>query len=409
MEAIGIAAKETTKDRRKALCAMLAFMLLCYFLLHSLFGGTLLDHCAWDSYSLQAQAWLEGRTDLGQNYTYLELAIYNGKYYVSFPPFPSVVMLPFVLIFGTNTPNNLIIMVITLLTAAAAFTLCGFGGYRAKDSALLALFITFGSNVMWMSTMGGVWFMAQIMMMLLLLLAATSACKNRICLSYALVALAVGCRPFAAAAFLPLAAWFYAKNRSRGMGKLASFFSQWKAWIAPAAIAAAMMWYNCIRFDNPLEFGHNYLPEFLESENGQFNLTYIWDNIVRIFRPVTLNADLSLSYSYFDGFMFFVANPLFLLFFASVWRSIRQKNINSVRVCLCVAMAVMLFGLCLHKTFGGWQFGARYTCDLLPLALCHICMSSAEKRLKGWEKAAAVFGIAFNIYGALAMTFQYGS
>ena len=146
METAGIS---TAKQRRGAMAAMLLFMLLCYVLIHDLLGGTLLAHCPWDSYTLQAQAWLEGRTDLGQDISYLELAIYNGKYYVSFPPFPSVIMLPFVLIFGTDTPNNLIIMIITLLIAAAAFKLCSYAGYDAKDSAILGLFITFGSNLMW--------------------------------------------------------------------------------------------------------------------------------------------------------------------------------------------------------------------------------------------------------------------
>ena len=41
------------------------------------------------SYALQACAWLDGRLDLGKDYPWLELAIYEGKYYVSFPPFPS--------------------------------------------------------------------------------------------------------------------------------------------------------------------------------------------------------------------------------------------------------------------------------------------------------------------------------
>lgn len=387
---------------------MLLFMLLCYVLIHDLLGGTLLAHCPWDSYTLQAQAWLEGRTDLGQDISYLELAIYNGKYYVSFPPFPSVVMLPFVLIFGTDTPNNLIIMIITLLIAAAAFKLCGYAGYDAKDSAILGLFITFGSNLMWMSTMGGVWFLAQSIMMLLLLLAAIAAYKGKQALAYALVALSVGCRPFAAVAFAPLMVWFYAKNRQRGMGKLAALFCQWKAWIPVALIAAAMMWYNYIRFDNPLEFGHNYLPEFVGSEHGQFDIYYLKDNLLKLlFYPVRIKKGLTLDYPFFDGFMFYVANPLFILFFAAAVRNVLRHGVKPVRIALCAAMAVMLICLCLHKTLGGWQFGARYTCDMLPMALMYMCLSGGVKRLKTWEKGAAVFGIAFNIYGALAMTFLF--
>lgn len=35
----------------------------------------------YNSYILQAQSWLEGRLDLGRDYPYLELAIFNNKYY----------------------------------------------------------------------------------------------------------------------------------------------------------------------------------------------------------------------------------------------------------------------------------------------------------------------------------------
>ena len=70
METAGVS---TAKQRRGAMAAMLLFMLLCYVLIHDLLGGTLLAHCPWDSYTLQAQAWLEGRTDLGQDISYLEL------------------------------------------------------------------------------------------------------------------------------------------------------------------------------------------------------------------------------------------------------------------------------------------------------------------------------------------------
>lgn len=396
----------STKERRRALIAMLLFMLLCYVLIHDLLGGTLFAHCPWDSYTLQSLAWLEGRMDLDRDYSYLELAIYNGKYYVSFPPVPSVVMLPFAVVFGEQTPNNLIIMLVTMLCAAAAFSIASYSGFNAKNSALLALSITFGSNVMWMSTSGGVWFMAQTLAMLFLLLATISAYKNKAVLAYALIALAVGCRPFSAVAFLPAFIWFYGKNREAGMGRAKAALSQWKALIPVIIIAAVMMWYNYARFDNPLEFGHNYLPEYVESENGQFNLCYIFDNIARILRPVKLKEGLRLDYPYFDGFMFFIANPFFLLLFAANLRNIIKRSFSSVRLGLALAMLIMLICLCMHKTFGGWQFGARYTCDMLPPALIYVCLSD-KKELKFWEKAAAVFGMAFNIYGALAMTFLY--
>ena len=89
---------------------LLILMAIGYLLIHDLAGGTLFSHDPHDSYTLQAQAWLDGKAYLetGADYTWLELAIYNGQYFVSFPPVPSVVMLPFVLLFGGDTPLSLI-------------------------------------------------------------------------------------------------------------------------------------------------------------------------------------------------------------------------------------------------------------------------------------------------------------
>ena len=93
------------------LIGTLCVLIMGYVMLHDLCGGTLFRHNDWDSYTLQALAWREGRTALSQNYSWLELAVYNGQYYVSFPPLPSVVMLPLTYIWGADTPNNVVVMV----------------------------------------------------------------------------------------------------------------------------------------------------------------------------------------------------------------------------------------------------------------------------------------------------------
>ena len=105
------------------LLALLAAMAAGYFLLSDLMGGTLFSHQYWDSYTLQTWNWLQGRTYIAdpEQYEYLELAIYQGRYYVSFPPLPSVFMLPFVVLFGLETPNNVIIACYGLIAAALAY------------------------------------------------------------------------------------------------------------------------------------------------------------------------------------------------------------------------------------------------------------------------------------------------
>ena len=345
-----------------------ALMLLGYIFIHALFGGTLLSYNCWDSYSLQAMSWLSGRLDMGKNYEWLELAVYNGKYYLSFPPLPSVVMLPLVLLFGERTPSNLVSALYGIFTAMIACKILKKAGMKPDRAVFFAISYVWGSNMLWMSTSGGVWFLAQGLNMLLLTACVYFAQQKMRVAAYSMAALAVGCRPFSACMFLPLMAYFYMMDRDRPRAD--RIRGQIRSLIIPAFIALCYMLYNYARFGDVLEFGHNYLPEFTGSEKGQFSLSYILPNLYNLLlRPVTLRAGLTLEYPLFDGFMFYIANPMFLIWFAAVVKDVRQKKLDGVRLCIVIAILAELLLLCAHKTLGGWQFGARYTVDMLPMAL----------------------------------------
>lgn len=404
-------------------------MLLGYVLIHDLFGGTLFSYNSWDSYTLQALSWREGRLDLGRNYEYLELAIFEGKYYVSFPPVPSVVVLPLTFIFGANVPSNFISALYGIITALLAYKVLRVVNMEKGAASLLAMLVVWGSNAMWMSTSGGVWFQAQLLNMLLLIAAVYCALTDKRKTAYALVALAVGCRPFSAVGFLVLFVYFYtrdkAKEGSKGFFKTA--LSQWSCFIIPMLIAGAYMWYNAARFNNPFEFGHNYLPEFLAAPQGQFNLSYIPQNLKNIFLNfITFGEGLKLEYSIFNGFIFFIANPIFIMLFVRILADTLKKRLDAVRIAAIAAIVLNLLLLCAHKTFGGWQFGACYTVDMIPLVLFYLAYGAKDLEpvdkdavknaqgchvwpLKRYESLLCILAIMFNVYGALAMHFLYGS
>ena len=396
--------KELLKKLRGIDTGMLcipALMLLGYIFIHMLFGGTLLSYNCWDSYSLQAMSWLSGRLDMGKNYEWLELAVYNGKYYLSFPPLPSVVMLPFVLLFGEKTPSNLVSALYGIFTAMIAYKILKKAGMKRGGAVFFAIAYVWGSNMLWLSTSGGVWFLAQGLNMLLLTACVYFAQQKMQMAAYAMAALAVGCRPFSVCMFLPLMAYFYMADKDRPMADRIG--GQIRPLIIPAFIALCYMLYNYVRFGNVLEFGHNYLPEFTESEKGQFSLSYILPNLYNLLlRPVTLRGDLTLEYPLFDGFMFYIANPMFLIWFAAVVKDVLQKKLDAVRLCIVIAILAELLLLCAHKTLGGWQFGARYTVDMLPMALMYLLLKKDEPG--GISAFIMAAGMMFNLYGALAMT-----
>ena len=158
--------KNSVKQHASALTAVLACLALALVLYHSLAGGTLLQSSPYNSYALQAENWLAGRNNIanGENYTWLELAIYQGRYYQSFPPVPAVLMLPFVAAAGewSAIPGNLIAMGLALLCAGGVYACCMRGGMQPVTCAFFTLFVSMGSNVFWMSTSDGVWFLAQV-------------------------------------------------------------------------------------------------------------------------------------------------------------------------------------------------------------------------------------------------------
>ncbi len=415
---------------------LLVGLFFVYLLYHSLAGETLLSTNYFDSYSLQAENWLAGRASIanGEYYTWLELAVYQGDYYLSFPAVPSVLLLPWVIAFGgaSAVPSNLVIALFALATVAGVYLLFAHFGASVQTCLFWALLSCVGSNFFWISTSGGVWFMAQVLNLCLVVWGLYFATYRGLVgnlFAALLLALAVGCRPFSifilALYFLRL--WLPRLKESVNPLRWGAGF--WLPFVVAFCVGLALAWYNFIRFGSILEFGHNYLPEFMEAEYGQFHLSYFWDNFTKLFRPVTLNAALGLEFEIFNGFCLFAANPIYLLWLVTliqrIWRKQYTPQEGLCAALLCVSIAL----LCCHKTMGGWQFGVRYLVDYIPyLWLCALqalrgasgtltaagaetdpnvqCGLTPVPRAQNpadWQWFLCALAMAFNIYGALYM------
>lgn len=78
----------------------IALMYLCFYLAteKSPFAPSM-----YNTYTRQAMAWRQGLLHLPEDVPHLELAVFNGDYYVSFPPLPSVSLFLLTFIFGMET------------------------------------------------------------------------------------------------------------------------------------------------------------------------------------------------------------------------------------------------------------------------------------------------------------------
>lgn len=316
------------------------------------------------SYALQACAWLNGRLDLGKDYPWLELAIYEGKYYVSFPPFPSLVLLPFAAVWGTNTPDHWISLGFSIIGIIYAIRLYRAitGTYEMAEQYVLFLFL--GNGYLFIALQGGwVWYMAQTMCFTFSLMSLFYAAKKHIGRAFAFLACAFGCRPMVVA-YIPLILMLGTEKAS-----VKTWIRKGYRLIPACMIIGFYLMLNAARFDNPFEFGHTHLPEFVRSTEGQFSLNYATKNFNQLFRlPQTGGEHGMLIYDTYDCMAFWLIDPIIVSFMVTWLYALTRKrkacglNLIIVPATTCVHLMIV----CCHKTMGGYQFGNRYIVDMLP-------------------------------------------
>ncbi len=381
------------------LCLVMTGM---WLVLDLITGKSFFGPSPYHSYTLQAVSWLHGHTWV-ENNEILELAIYEGRYYVSFPPLPSVVLLPFAAVFGMNTPDNLLIKVYACAAVLFLYRALRNISFRRADAALWSFLAIFSSSLLPLTLEGAVWYQAQALALMLATGAIYLMTADRMTWALLLYALSVAARPFDAVMFIPIiTVWVYINAKGQVSAR------DMAARLAPGfalglTVALAIGIYNYVRFRNPLEFGHNYLPEFSFQGGVQFSLSHIENNAKTFIwgLPFDLSGD-GLVLKRF-GFSFLIACPALTVMLVSFAADLFRKRMDALRLVTLFAFLIHFFLLLLHRTFGGYQFGARYCVDLLPYAFLYRLLQRETSKTPVWEWIFLGAGLAFSIYGSVAI------
>lgn len=378
---------------------LLYLLLMCW-----LTGYGPLKQNVYNSYALQADSWRQGRLDLGQDYPYLELAVYNGKYYVSFPPFPSYILFPLTFIFGSNTPDALLMWFISLLSAGYLYRLALQFRLSEPLSALTTLTVILGSNTTFNMLNPGVWFFAQNLCFLLAVMTIYYASNGKGGWALFFWACSVGCRPMQIF-FLPvvlLILYIGEKKKSPELSgkKIVSNKIYWG--IPAGCVALTYMVLNYLRFGSIIEFGHNYLPEFIRAEHGQFSVKYMSENLKSLLHFFQFDESGKIVIDHFGNLSFMLASPCVIFAILTLLACILKKEYrivifqSGIIACAIAYLAVTI----MHKTMGGWHFGNRYANDILPwIYLATVLGLSRVEKLGKYQIPIAVFGLCLNAIG----------
>ena len=302
----------------------------------------------------------------------LDLIPYQDRYYLYWPPFPSIVMLPLVAIFGvtvTDVTATAFLGAMTIgLTAKLLEVLdeTGVAPMSAARRALLVITVACGSVVLILAPVGKAWFTAQIIGWGCVLLATIAALGTPGRWGYFLAGFYLGCALATRNALLFNGIWLAYFMLRRDWAQPVRERLVRVAWgLSPVVAAIGLLaWYNWARFGSPTETGlqwHNVAPFFQEEYNqyGVFHLHYLPLNLREQFWSYPVFTPLE-EQEWLGGSLFWLT-PVFL---AAPWALLRYPR-NGLVWWLALSCLIVYIPIGLLMGTGWVTYGPRYLLDLM--------------------------------------------
>jgi hypothetical protein len=349
------------------------------------------------------------RTTKGEDIPETEIARkLSTTNYVSFPPAPSVLMVPQTIIHG-RIANDVFP---TILVAALILPL-GFATLRRlsieglserddSDNLWLSLQLSFGTVLFFVAVAGRVWFTAHVV---------------GVCLALCYAYFSIGARrPILAGIFLGLATMsrtpmafmfpFFALEACRVAGGTdwrSEWRKHWRAigilWLKFAVpvliIAVLAAIHNYVRFDSATEFGHSYLAvrqQPMIEAHGLFDYEYLRRNLSVAFG---LLPSFSSAAPYIHisghGMALWITTPLFV---ALLW----PKKRGLVHTSMWASVALIMVPILFYQNSGWVQFGYRFSLDFTVFLI--LLLAVGNRPLSRIMKALIVLSIVVNLFGA---------
>ena len=360
-----------------------------------------------------ADAFLHGRTWLTFQPGPWDVIVQNGHFYVPFAPFPAVALMPLVALLGATTADQVETGVNAVL-AAGGVGLCWMmlgriGVKGIVDRLWLAVLFGFSTQILWVTTRGGVWHTGHLFATILTFAALVELFGKQRAWLIGLLAGAA----FLTRAPLAFAIPFYALMLDAppslpttdvigGYVRSVARSTRLRGWVLlglgvlPSIVA--FFAYNQIRFGSPWESGYGLasLPPFLEQQRalGLFALAHLPMNIdyflLHLPRPIA-------TFPFFKpdglGMSVLITSPGLLFASQADWRRPRAWWLLGATIAVLIP-TLLYYG-------GGWlQYGYRYFLNSVPfvIALCGLAAVHRGWVGNGWKMLIA-FGVVVGALG----------
>jgi len=364
------------------------------------------DQTSTDPYLPLAHAWLHGRADLdGSYYTWIELALYHGQWFVPFPPTATVAVLPFVAVFGQTFNTGLTSAIAGAVGVWLMWGLMLQLGLSRRTALFLTITWAFGSEVFWASTVGGTHLFPETLAATLVIAVLRLGLARRApVLAGLLIGAAVGARlPVVFA--LPLVVALYVGLPTRlgrpSRDQVAETAAVGLGMLGPALGIAA---YNMLRFGSPFEFGYG----LITSRDGESVLSEPWYThgiVSPLYIPRGLFAMLGRQWDFVEDFPWLHptwAGQAVTFTMPMLGWLIRSPLRDPLAAYALGSAGLIVLVELMHGETGYAQFGYRFIVDALPLLWLVLARVFRSGLGRGAIVAGAV-GIAAFVYGITAI------
>ena len=352
-------------------------------------------------YLLFAQSLIHGHLTLPVMPGYEDMILYHNNYFLPYPPFPSVVLIPFVAIFGTAHVNTVfVVLLMSCLNLYLLYKIMIRLGIEQSYFPWLIVAFFFGTGY-WFAlfTSHHVYSFAQITSCTLQLILLNEVLGKR---RWWLVGICIGCsfltRQFTIFYFIfVLGYMLYLHQQQQIKIKVASILT---LGLSVGFFVGMYLLYNSLRFGNPLDPGYAYIlfnGVLKERVNayGVFSPKYFFFNLYSFFIK-GFNIEfkgpglLQIKDMDFWGTSLLSSSPFFIA-------SIKAKWENTLKISTWLTIVLILIGILLYHNNGFHQINTmRFSLDFLPLLF--VLTMLGMKNIPGWLfKGFIAYAIFLNL------------
>ncbi len=334
-----------------------------------------------------ADSFLHGRYYITDNPPWLSelILIARDKFAVVYPPAPAILLIPFLILFGSNFSQtifaNLIGAAIVCVSAILSFEIT-----KNKLKTLYIILLTALGNILWfMSSVGSVWLLGQTVAILFLLLAILTLEKNK---NSVLVGIFLGIAFLSRVEIILAFPFFYfllEKHKTKfliGLFPSISFY----------------LFYNFLRFGNFFQTGYSLIPGVLQEpwySNGIISPFYILRNLKIMFTSLpSFKNTFPFIVPSWGGLSIAITSPVFIYAFLN---NLKKKEIYLS----IISIIAILFLVFMHGESGYAQFGFRFAADFYPFIFYLIIKYLQKNNLKWHHWLLLFFSILVNFWGVL--------